>query len=210
MQHFKIYDASVSQDEQRRMYERYPTVLEAVKIVSERNEEVGRLRGIFSDCAVADVSGFYRGGEEIVLDLTDKKSIKARVAWALNKSVGLKLRTPIDLAVILLGYEAKSLQFCRHELNFLADGKIVIGPKNRNILIEDISQGGIRILCGVDLLIGSTIDVYVTGLTSVSATVRWSNAGKTGLSFHDEIDFNVLQQWLNAHHYQNLAAPCVI
>ena len=159
------------------------------------------MRQVTSGCAVADVSGNYRPNDVVILALSQSKTVKANVTWAFNKSIGLKFCRPDDLTVILLGHASKSLQLCRHHLNFIAEGSVLIGHELRNVIIEDISQKGIRILCGIDLPVGFVVGIHVPGLTSISATVRWSNAGITGLSFDKEIDLISLRQWLNAHRH---------
>ena len=201
MQHFKICDSPVGQGDQRRMHQRYATVVQSVTIISENNEEVCNMRQVTSGCAVADVSGNYRPNDVVILALSQSKTVKANVTWALNKSIGLKFYRPDDLAVILLGQAAKSLQLKRHHLDFLAEGSVAIGDEVRNALIEDISQKGIRVLCGIELQIGLTVVMHILGLASKSSTVCWSNDGITGLSFDSEIDLKSLRQWLNAHRH---------
>lgn len=205
MQHFKICDSPVGPGEQRRTLERYATVVQSVTIISENNEEMCNVRQVTTGCAVADVSGNYRPNDLVILALSQSKTVKANVTWAFNKSIGLKFCRLDDLAVILLGQAAKSLQLNRHHLNFLAEGSVVIGDEVRNVLIEDISQKGIRILCGIELQISLTVVMHIAGLASISATVRWSNDGITGLSFDSEIDLKSLRQWLNSHRNPNLS-----
>ena len=205
MQHFKICDSLVGQGEQRRTLERYATVVQSVTILSEDHEEVCNVRQVTAGCAVADVAGNYRPNDVVILAIAQSKTVGANVTWAFNKSIGLKFDRADDLTVILLGQATKSLQLNRHHLNFLAEASVLIGDDARNVLIEDISQKGVRILCGIELSVGSAVEMHIPRLASISAIVRWSNTGITGLSFDSEIDLKSLRQWLNAHRHPNLS-----
>lgn len=163
--------------------------------------EVCNVRQVTSGCAVADVSGNYALTQEVVLNLSYAKTVKAHVAWAFNKTIGLKLCRQDDLAAVLLGHEAKGSQFCKYPLSFLAEGCVSTDQQTHNVLIENISQTGVRILCSTDFPVGLALELNVANLASETAIVRWSNAGITGLSFTTELGLADLRYWLNAHRH---------
>lgn len=204
MQHFGICEALMGHHAQRRTHERHSTVIQSIRIVSENTVEVCWVRQVTSGCAVADVSGNYALNEEVVLNLSNAKTVKARVAWVLNKTIGLKLREQDQLAAVVSGLDAKGSQFSKYPLNFLAEGSVSTGQEVHNVLIENISQTGIRILCGTVFPVGSALEINVPNLASETAIVRWSNAGITGLSFDSELELVRLRSWLNAHRHPHL------
>ena len=199
MQHFSICKTLIGGHSQRRKHERYSTVVKSIEIIGEHNSEVCNVRQVTSGCAVSDVVGHYSVNEAVVIRLSHSKTVKAYVAWNFNKTIGLKLRDQDNLAAILLGHEARGSQFCIYPLNFLAHGAITTSQEVRNVLIENISQTGIRILSGIQFIVGSAVKLEIPDLASETAIVRWSSAGITGLSFDSELKLVSLRQWLNAH-----------
>ena len=201
MQHFSICKSLMGHHSQRRTHERHSTVVKSIRIISEHSVEVCNVRQVTSGCAVADVSSNYSLNEAVTLDLSHSKTVKAYVGWAFNKTIGLKLRRQDDLAAISLGHGAKGSQFCKYPLDFLAEGNVLVGQEVRNVLIENISQTGIRILCGMEIPVGSAVKLDIPNLASETAIVRWSNDGMTGLSFVSELRLISLRQWLDAHRH---------
>jgi hypothetical protein len=81
-------------------------------------------------------------------------------------------------------------------LNVHARAKIRIGKRAYAGFIENISQGGARIVTVTSIREIAPVSVIVPDLPPMSGTLRWVNGSEAGVQFHLKLNADVLSEWL--------------
>ena len=68
---------------------------------------------------------------------------------------------------------------------------IQAGTARHSVQIVDVSAGGAKLSCAAKLPVGTAVTLDC-GSLAASATVRWQNAGLTGLMFDSELDVRIV------------------
>lgn len=170
--------------EDRRRDERHVTILKVSKVVRKCGEELCVLRNLSTQGAKADVAEPYLVDENVILNLRLGESIDARVAWVSDKSIGIVFHQPIDLETVLTNLCAEEQRTGGPRVSTLAEGRIQLGSDWHDILIENLSQKGARILSGFNLQTGTSVCLDLEGIGAIPAVVRWSDMSIAGLSFN--------------------------
>lgn len=199
----------LSDSDDRRGNERYVTILKISKVVRKCGEELCVLRNLSTQGAKADVAEPYNVGEDVVLNLRQDETVSARVAWVSNKSIGLVFHKPIDLDTVLANLSADEKRGGGPRVNTLAEAKILMGSDWHEILIENLSQKGARILGGFKLHCGSPLSLELEGIGLIPAVVRWSDMSIAGLSFNCTLPLWDLMRWIKTCGRDNISMPLI-
>ena len=195
--------------EDRRRNERHVTILKISKVVRKCGEELCVLRNLSTQGAKADVAEPYHVDEEVLLNLRLGEVIRARVAWVSAKSIGLVFYQPIELETVLANLCAEEQRVSGPRVNTLAEATIMLGSDRHEILIENLSQKGARILGGFKLQNGSALSLELEGIGLIPAVVRWSDMSIAGLSFNHVLPLWDMMRWIKTSSQVSSAKPNV-
>ncbi len=195
--------------EDRRQNERHITILKVSKVVRKCGEELCVLRNLSTKGAKADVAEPYDVDEEVLLNLRLGEVIRARVAWVSAKSIGLVFNQPIELERVLANLCPEEQRLGGPRVNTLAEATILLGSDRHEILIENLSQKGARILSGFKLQSGSALNLDLDGIGLIPGVVRWSDMSIAGLSFNQVLPLWDMIRWIKTSNQANLATANV-
>lgn len=193
--------------EDRRKSERHVTILKVAKVVRESGEELCVLRNLSTQGAKADVAGPYRIDENVVVKLRLGEPIKAQVAWVSGRSIGMVFCEPVDPETVLANIRSDEKRLSGPRVDILAEGKIIVGNETHEILIENLSQKGARILGGFDLPTAISLSLELEGLGVIPAVIKWSESGISGLAFNTVLSIWDMMRWIKTCSCHDTGVP---
>lgn len=200
-------DLTPSEFEDRRQNERHVTILKVAKVVRQSGEELCVLRNLSTQGAKADVAEPYDMNEEVIVKLRLGQPIRARVVWVSGRSIGMVFCEHIDPQIVLANICADEKRLSGPRVNILAEGNILIGNDTHEILLENLSQKGARILGGCTLHTGTGLLLELEGLGIIPAVVRWSDVGISGLAFNTVLSIWDMMRWIKTCSRDNMGVP---
>lgn len=193
--------------EDRRRNVRHVTILKVAQVVRQSGEELCVLRNLSTQGAKADVAEPYDMNEEVIVKLRLGEPIRARVVWVSGRSIGMVFCEHIDPQIVLANICADEKRLSGPRVNILAEGNIIMGSDTHEILLENLSQKGARILGGFKLLPGTDLSLELEGLGSIPAIVRWSDLGISGLAFNTVLSIWDMMRWIKTCSRHDIGAP---
>jgi hypothetical protein len=187
----------VPQQTERRGDERELTILRIAKLVTERGEELCRIRNISAGGIRAETTHSHAVGEHVVIELRADQRLAGSIAWSHGTSVGVLFDESIDIAQVL----SKAANDDRHHarqprIEAPCVARLLIGTESYFVPVTDISQGGIKVASREIGCVGALTVVTVDGLPSVEGSIRWLRDGHAGIAFNVPFPFDELTRWL--------------
>lgn len=193
--------------QERRQNERHVTIFKVAKVVRQSGEELCVLRNLSTQGAKADVAEPYYRNEEVIVKLRLGEPIRARVVWVSGRSIGMVFCEHIDPQIVLANICADEKRLSGPRVNILAEGNIVLGHDTHEILLENLSQKGARILGGSKLLPGTDLSLELEGLGIIPAVVRWTDLGISGLAFNTVLPVWDMMRWIKTCSRHDAGLP---
>jgi hypothetical protein len=178
---------------------RYVTILLAGRLVNENGEDhLCRLRNISPGGCMLESRSPLRPGSPLRIELRSLHTIEGKVAWTRAPRSGIQFATQADVVELLHAASVKHAKARRaRSPRITTECHVRVahqGPACRAVLL-DLSQSGAKLRTD-DLLVNEQITLAVPEMPPRRAAVRWLRDGEAGLSFHDQIPFAELDQWL--------------
>ena len=156
--------------------------------------------GAFSPEAVGELFGVEFG---------DNFPTPARVARVESNCVGIAFGEKVDVADALETIApAEERQARRLHFAVEINGFAVTKRRRKACQLLEISQGGARIRTDATLLLTERIKLEVTGLGTITGTVRWLRDGDVGITFSGPLPYRELEAWI--HTRARIAKPAPI
>lgn len=160
-------------------------------------------------CVVKNISAsglavrVYRdlaSGAKVRVEFRSGEMLKGSVVWKRDEDIGIVFPRTIDVQAVLAStwaiQEGKRRNLPRIDIR--CDGRLKRGTETRQIVLQDISQGGARVR--IDRLVDpGGIVLSLPGMPSVSGVVRWASDTLLGISFNECIPFEMLARWIEQH-----------
>lgn len=183
-----------AQQPERRAEERQLAVLRVAKLITERGEQLCRIRNISPRGAMAEVKGAWFVGEPAALQLKSGGQVPGRVAWAEEGRIGIAFDHEIDPQDILAADADQPQRLLRVAVS--AEASLGLGGAFHMVPVKDISLGGIRIAFESADLVGRKVFVTLDGLPTLAGVFRWQNDGHAGIAFNELLELDALAYWL--------------
>jgi hypothetical protein len=180
--------------EERRADPRELAVLRVAKLVTDRGEQLCRIRNISAGGVMVEVPGFYFQGERAAIELKSGGTAGGRVAWVDDGRLGIAFDEPVDPdSVLAIDPEQppRALRFV-----VAVEASLCFGRVFRRVTVEDISLGGVRVRLAEEAAIGEKVFVAIEGLPNLPATIRWQSGGYAGIAFEQPLTLDALAFWL--------------
>lgn len=136
--------------------------------------------------------------EGLRLELANGQSLEGRVSWTEEGTAGFLFETPIDvistIARNLAALPAERRSVPRVELHqtiCVRRGNQVEFTRSRNL-----SQGGCGFETDIALQVGDAVQINFDGLRPLDGVVKWSQGPLAGVSFDEDIPWQMLMPWL--------------
>ncbi len=178
----------------RRADERQLAVLRVAKLITERGEQLCRLRNISAHGVMAEVQGVWWPGEPAAVQLKSGNAVPGRVAWAKDGRIGIAFDHEIAPQDILAADAGQPQRLLRVAVS--AEASLCLGGAFHMVQVEDISLGGMRIALDGEDLVDRKIFVTLDGLPTIGGVIRWQNDGHAGIAFTEYLELDALAYWL--------------
>lgn len=164
-------------------------------------------RSIF--CLVKNISasgvqvkpyGNLISGTNVSLRVGDENPIPGAVMWCRDGLAGVKFQQTLNPQG-LLRIGQKMLMHRRRNaprLPTALKATLRTGGKKHPIIICDLSMTGARVRTEGSVTFGETTTLEISGLPSLTACVRWSDRGESGVSFHPPLPIQIVAELLSA------------
>ncbi|MBO9712813.1 PilZ domain-containing protein [Sphingomonas sp.] len=132
------------------------------------------------------------------LELPNGQSIPGTISWVVEDDAGFLFAEPIDIVATL----ARNLAILPAERRRVPRVELqqVVGVRRGGEFefarTRDLSQAGVGLETSLKLEEGDQVQVAFDGLSTLSGTVKWAQAGKAGIQFDAEIAWQTLMPWL--------------
>ncbi|MBO9713477.1 PilZ domain-containing protein [Sphingomonas sp.] len=163
-----------------------------------------RIRNMSATGMLIEVRTALRENDRITVEVRGACPLNGRIAWTNDGRAGVQFDDMIDVEGLLHSIssgggvnDAGSARAPR----FDADSEAMVGVLGRLFpaTLENISQGGARVVCDQQLEPGRHVSLAVPQLGKRPCVVRWTDGESIGLSFLDKLTFGDLSAWLDGH-----------
>ena len=178
---------------------RVATVMLVARLVSDRRDQLCRVRNISANGLKVNTAFPLAVGEEIRIELRNGRAVEGKIVWSTAPFAGMHFHRTYDVEDLLSSMAADGNSHVSRLPRVQINHPVLIhaGPKMLGASIVDLSQGGAKLRLRAALERGQQVSLSVTGLGAVKATVRWSRDDEAGLAFHETIPFDTLSRWLS-------------
>lgn len=179
---------------ERRAAAREIAVLRVAKLVTDRGEQICRVRNISPGGVMVEALGTFWSGEAAAIELKSGGKAAGRIAWVDEGRIGIAFAAPIDPDDILAidpDHPSRALRIA-----VSAEATLCLAGAFKRVAVEDIALGGVRIRYDDARAVGSKVFISLDELPSLAGTVRWQSAGFAGIAFEQPLALDVLAYWL--------------
>lgn len=187
--------ASAPVQPDRREGERYLRLLRVGAIVVGGQRELCLIRNVSAGGMMIRAYSPISIGTALAVELKQGDPVTGKVQWVENGLTGVAFDQPIDvLALLQPAGEGPKPRLPRIEIDCAA------WVRQESMLIRarvtNVSQGGVCLEAGSNLVVGGDVVVTLPGLTPAAGVVRWSDAGTYGVGFNRSLVLHDLVAWL--------------
>jgi hypothetical protein len=180
--------------EDRRADPREMAVLRVAKLITERGEQLCRIRNISPGGVMVEVPGAFWTGEPAGIELRSGGKAAGRIAWTDEGRLGIRFEAPIDPQDVLAIDPEHPPRALRIAVS--VDASICVGAVFKRVNVEDISLGGVRIRLDDPAPIGTKVFLTIDGFPNLPGIIRWQSEGHVGVAFDQPLDLDALAFWL--------------
>ena len=178
----------------RREGQRYMTVLQAGKLVTERYQELCLVRNISSAGMMAEIFVPLEIGEQVGVEFKAGTVVGGVVRWVKDGRSGIEFTQKIDVHEVLAPHRGRlSPRAPRLDIDGVAT--VEIDEEEIALTVVDISQGGIKVEADERLEEGLKVVVNIDGLPLRASIVRWVRGGLAGISFNNIMPLSQIAYW---------------
>ncbi len=150
---------------------------------------IGMMGQIYTSLAV---------GTAIQVGFGDIVIVPGHVAWCNDDKIGISFDIQIDVESVLTSLAHRSHRGNTGRaprLPLQVSGEVIIDDRPIPVELQDISQKGLKVRSAA-LQTDDEVTVCLPGLEHRKATVRWTQAGMSGLNFIRPIPYDQLGEWV--------------
>jgi hypothetical protein len=188
----------VPRPSERRTDERLQAILPLAKLVSERGEDLCRIKNISAGGLMAETVMPQEIGREVYVEMNFDQRIPGRIVWARDGAVGVKFDQNVDLRELLANKRPRAGSYRPRppRLEVTCGASVKIGAVYHQVEVRDISLGGIKVAINDWDCLGKEAVVVVESLRPVKGRVRWYRAGQAGIVWDKPLAFEELAEWM--------------
>ncbi len=178
----------------RRTGQRYMTVLQAGKLVTENFQELCLIRNISSGGMMAEIFADVGEGEIVGVEFKAGTIVEGVVRWVREGRSGIEFLEKIDVHEVLAPHHGRmSPRSPRLEIDGMAT--LEIEDEEFELPVVDISQGGIKVANQHPIEPGLDVIVNIDGLPLRASVVRWVDEDYAGISFNNIMPLSQVAYW---------------
>lgn len=193
------------QPDRRSGGERHLTLFRVGALLIDERRELCLIKNLSAGGMLLRAYCPLRVGQPVQVELKTGQPVAATVSWVGDGQAGLAFGSPIDVVGILAHDEGGPRpRMPRIETEGWAT--LREGANTYRLRTCDISQGGAKLECAIELAPNAAIVLSLVGLPPQPGVIRWVEGGYAGVSFNRLIPLAELVQWLQDHRAKACAA----
>lgn len=178
----------------RRSGQRYMSVLQAGKLITDTVQELCLIRNISSRGVMTEVFAPIETDAHVQIEFKAGALASGTVRWVKDGRAGIEFDEAIDVHKVLAPHNGRMAPRAPR-LNIDGMAKISIGNAFERLQVFDISQGGIKVECGRYMEPGLDAVVEIEGLPVRASVVRWVGNRCAGISFNRVMPLEQVAFW---------------
>ena len=135
----------------------------------------------------------------VTIQVADEAPVGGHLIWSRDGSAGISFHEDLDPA-LLLRVRQKLKPHRRRAMPRVAveaSATLRTGGRTRRATVCDISSVGARVRTRTALTPGDRAMITFDNLPTISAFVRWSDSGESGLAFETPIPMQIIACWVD-------------
>lgn len=178
----------------RRIGQRYMSVLQAGKIVTDTIQELCLIRNISSKGVMAEIFAPLNADIPVEIEFKTGAKVAGTVRWVEEGRAGIEFAKPINMHEVLAPVGGRMAPRApRISIDSMAS--IGVGDVREKLQVFDISQGGVKVDAGINLQSGLDVIVEIKGLPVRASVVRWVSEQQAGISFNRVMPLDQVAYW---------------
>jgi hypothetical protein len=187
---------AVPRPAERRSDERVAPMLRVAKLVSDRGEQLIRVRNVSAGGLMAEAGQAVSIGEAVSVELSSQK-IPGSVVWVREGTVGVKFDQNVDLGELLAGRKPRhGFRPRPPRLEVHCKASLRVDKVYYTVDVHDISLGGMKVEPIEEYCLGKKVVVVVESLRPIRGEVRWYSDRRAGIIFDKPLEFEELAEWI--------------
>ena len=187
---------------ERRSGQRYMSLLQAGKIITDTIQELCLIRNLSSRGVMADIFAPIEEGTSLQIEFKAGVRVNGVVRWIEDGRAGIEFEDDIDIHALLAPSTARMTPRAPR-LSIDGTAIIKLGDEHIQVQVIDISQGGLKVDVHPELDVGEDIVVEIEGLPVRAGVVRWIRDGHAGISFNRVMPLDQVAFWAARQGIEN-------
>lgn len=183
---------------ERRLQQRQVALLRVALLHVGGSKELCVVRNISSSGLSARIYRKLVGGEHVQIEFRSGELLSGAVVWERDWEVGIVFPALIDVEAVLASRwvteSSRGRSLPRIEIS--CRGRLKMGSRSYSAELQDISQGGARVVTQTPLISKGDAVLTLPDLPPVAGVVRWVGGIAVGISFNECIPFDRLARWI--------------
>lgn len=200
MDDWRLGDPHASSDiAERRSEFRKTSILRLALMDSSGCTQLCRITNISHQGVQATVFGSVTADSEVSIRVPDEITLDGRIVWVRDRSVGIKLGTPLAHSTLLrfTGEQKGSGRRRRSpRLQISAPACLRSGGRTYAVELVDISPSGAMVRTTLPLPGLGPIVLDALGLPRIAGQIRWLGDLRAGILFNEPVPLETLTHWL--------------
>lgn len=209
------FEPSEKRQVDHRRAARQKTVLLVCRLIAPTDDHLCLIRDISEFGAKAQTAQKLRIGDPITFEFGNRYRLKGTVRWARDKFVGVEFDKTAELSPLLrdkrwsapgrqISFSASATDTRRVCPRVRRKARVALYRQGKKHLAElyDVSTSGAGINLHRDashnLQVGDWLVCEIAGVGEQTATVRWIDAHRLGLSFDRPLPLKTLDDWFTS------------
>lgn len=180
---------------------RFTTILLVARVSTDTRDDLCRVRNVSPGGMRIETLAPIDIGQHVEVELKNGSKVRSQVVWVAPAEAGVRFEAPVDVAELLASPERSrspgGVRMMRSpRLSARCPVTLRHEGKLHGAVLTDISQGGAQLCCKATVKDADQLVLFVPGLGTHYAAVRWARDGAVGLAFDEKLGFAELSQWL--------------
>lgn len=182
---------------ERRRDLRRAIVQEIAKLVTDGREELCTIRDVSPGGLKAEVYRSVPEGTRVKVELRTGRTLAGKVAWARQGHIGIQFDEHVPISAILThcSFDARIGTLRPPRVACDLRGTLRIDFQDVAVRVENISQGGLKVISDEAVRPGGRCQIEVERLSMRAATVCWWHNGEGGLLLSKPLSFEEFAAW---------------
>lgn len=180
---------------QRRADERHVSLLRVGSLLVEGRRELCLIKNISVGGMLIRPYSHLAEGTRVSIELRQGEPVSGTARWTRGDNVGVEFDEPIDV-IGLISTPDNGPRPRKPRIEVSCNGWLREDGYIHRIAVENVSQGGLKVLSTSELPVGADVVVSLSGLPASPGVIRWRSGDTYGVTFNRALSLPELVEWL--------------